>query len=611
MRTLVVVLMGLALVTASAQAVSDEADKIDKLIQQLGADSFAAREAATKALEKIGSPALEALLKASKSKDAEVRKRAAELASKIGRLVESEGILKPKLIELSYKDTPLKDALKDFCKKSGYELALVDPQEKLKDKKVTLETGKVTFWEALKQFCTAAGLQEADQVGESIMRPLPAVGPKAVAVPIRAPAVAPPLPPLPPPVPLPAAAPPKAKDVPPKPPAAPANADTAPAKPAPANTDPKDAKEKKEQAEVKEVQKRVAVAVTALQPVPAVPGAMPPKPVPPKMAVAIAQQALVEGLAAVEGPIVLTPGEDKRPSDTSTSVRVRVADRQRFQIATAEREVSVPLEIAIEPHMMLQNVLSIQVDEAIDEQNQQLRQVPHDAPSEGGTRGLMLLPGGGIMLPGWAGPQGAAIWVPPTNHRLRIYSGVKFTQGEKTAKQLKRLKGTVSAQVLGAKEEMLVVEKPYDSVGKSVTGKTSGELRIVEATTAKDGTKTLTIELDVPNGVVVETSYQLGEVKARPANARPAAQGGAVLLPAVMPGANRKWYTPWGLTLQDDKGNILLASIRPGPRTGVGNKHEYLATYDPQQGEPAKLVFTARRLATVQVPFQLENVDLK
>jgi HEAT repeat protein len=65
--------------SASRRAAEGEAvdpAKIDQLIAQLGANEFAVREAATKALIKIGDEALEALKKAVESDDAEVAFRA-------------------------------------------------------------------------------------------------------------------------------------------------------------------------------------------------------------------------------------------------------------------------------------------------------------------------------------------------------------------------------------------------------------------------------------------------------------------------------------------------------------------------------------------------------
>ena len=55
----------------------DDAKKIDRLIEQLGAEEFGAREKATAELRRIGKPAEEALRKAAdRSDDPEVRERA-------------------------------------------------------------------------------------------------------------------------------------------------------------------------------------------------------------------------------------------------------------------------------------------------------------------------------------------------------------------------------------------------------------------------------------------------------------------------------------------------------------------------------------------------------
>ena len=71
-------LTGLVGVSPADTAKTDDA-KIDKLVEQLGSDTFAEREAATAALAKIGLPALSSLRKAITSKDNEIRKRAKDL----------------------------------------------------------------------------------------------------------------------------------------------------------------------------------------------------------------------------------------------------------------------------------------------------------------------------------------------------------------------------------------------------------------------------------------------------------------------------------------------------------------------------------------------------
>jgi hypothetical protein len=70
--------------TGPAQAVGEPAGpgagEIERLIEQLGSESFEDRQKASKRLEEIGEQALPALEKAAGSRDAEVRRRAGELA---------------------------------------------------------------------------------------------------------------------------------------------------------------------------------------------------------------------------------------------------------------------------------------------------------------------------------------------------------------------------------------------------------------------------------------------------------------------------------------------------------------------------------------------------
>jgi hypothetical protein len=166
----VLIVAGLALMMPPRIAAGEtpSKEKIDKLIEQLGSESFAEREQASSALAVIGVPALEALRQAAKSEDAEIRKRAEELLPKIEMQAESMRVLAPKRVHLIYKDTPLTEAVADFQKKSGYKIQLHDPDGKLKEHKITLDTGETTFWRAFARFCEKAGLTEASM--EDLMR---------------------------------------------------------------------------------------------------------------------------------------------------------------------------------------------------------------------------------------------------------------------------------------------------------------------------------------------------------------------------------------------------------------------------------------------------------
>src|SRR5262245_37824411 len=153
--------LGLSVLAVRAEDRPDAA-QISKLIEQMGSGDFDEREKATRALDQIGAPALEALRKATSSDDAEIKKRAQELVGAIERRAESRQLLGPKMVRLQFKDTPLAEAVADLSKRSGYPILLNDPEGKLKDVKVTLDTGETTFWQALDLFCQKAGLVEGN-----------------------------------------------------------------------------------------------------------------------------------------------------------------------------------------------------------------------------------------------------------------------------------------------------------------------------------------------------------------------------------------------------------------------------------------------------------------
>lgn len=141
-----------------------EGARIDRLIDQLSSNNFSEREEATKALDSVGAPALEPLKKAVKSNDAETRRRAEELVSRIEKRLESARILAPSKVTLAFQDMPLAEAVADFSKKCGQKVSLGGIQEKLAGRKVTLDVKDMSFWQALEQFCRSAGLIEASSV---------------------------------------------------------------------------------------------------------------------------------------------------------------------------------------------------------------------------------------------------------------------------------------------------------------------------------------------------------------------------------------------------------------------------------------------------------------
>src|SRR3954453_7576222 len=89
MRAVMVLTAALAagLAVAAQPAADAPADRIERLIDRLGSGAFRDREAATRDLDAVGAPALDALRRAASAADPETRRRAAELVGRIsGRL---------------------------------------------------------------------------------------------------------------------------------------------------------------------------------------------------------------------------------------------------------------------------------------------------------------------------------------------------------------------------------------------------------------------------------------------------------------------------------------------------------------------------------------------
>jgi hypothetical protein len=154
----------LALTVPGVQAADDPrltGKDISGLVNQLGSERYAEREAAARALAAVGAPALEALRKAARHREAEVRRRAERLLRQIETRLEMQALLAPRRVRLTYRETPLPEALADFGKQAEVSLVLDGDRDQLLVRKITLETGTVSFWEALDQFCSRAGLMLA------------------------------------------------------------------------------------------------------------------------------------------------------------------------------------------------------------------------------------------------------------------------------------------------------------------------------------------------------------------------------------------------------------------------------------------------------------------
>ncbi len=605
--------LGVALPAAAPAADPPDAARIQKLVEQLGSAEFQDREKAAQELEAVGEPALPALRKAAAGDDAEVKARAAKLVTQIERRAESARELAATRVRLVYKDTPLAEAVADLRKKTGYAIQLYDPEGKLKGRKVTLDTGETTFWHAFDQFCQKAGVVEA--TAQDLRKLTPA--PPGPALPGAAPAVPGP-PPLPrrPPKDAPdraaarfravgalAAAEPQA---PPPPP---------PGKPAP----------------------RPAAAT----PLPAFPGGPAGPPVGtlplPRDPGPVTQIALIDGK-----PQAL-------PTDDSTAVRVRASGDSRTLTPAAGGEILVALEATPEPKLQWLITEGVKVEKAVDDQGQQLTQVPEARPAGPGAP-PPALPPVPMFLPG-------GVWAPAPAPVIPV----RLKKGEKPAKTIKELKGVLTAQVLTADRPYITVEDVAKANGKTVKGG-GGSIKVLNVRKGDNDQVTVRFDFDAPPGVqpTMNAAAGWGAVPMGPGGPLPppvavpiappppappkpakraAIPPGALAavedpppppappaprpLPAPPPGqmgigvAMPAFGLPGhagfnGLTLHDEKGGYLPCQIRTQWRAGEDGRPrmEYVLTYAARKDVAARLVFSGRRIVTLDVPFTLKDVAI-
>jgi len=587
-----VLLLGLALaMLAITPAPADDkpnAAKIQKLIDQMGSDTYEEREAAAKALGAIGEPALELLRKAVQYGEPEVRKRAEDLVRKIEKTAERDRVLGATRVRLSFKDTPIPDAVAEIQKKTGYNLYLHDPDGKLKDRKVTLDTGETTFWSALEQFCQKAGLAEATQQ-DLMLRP--GVRPRPV----------PPIRPLP------------AEKIP----------DKAPAR-------PKDAPNKeKGKADAPRAKGAALAADKAIAPL--APQAPPPPAAGPVAGAAVIAQPFFNGQT---GQIILVEGKDKEKkeaTDVSSAVRFKVASRSEMFGTTAANEILLALEITPEPKLQWQQTLAVRLTKALDDQGQELKEgAVADNPGIVGPGGFV---GGPAVRPNlrmaWDG--------------LHQFVPLYLKKGEKTAKTLKELSGIVTAQLLTAPQAVITADHVLKSNGKTFKGVEEGAIKILDVSKGENGTVTVRFELDQPANVLPANGGGWGfpgGIQIMPAPAAPQAvpQGALNAVPAQLgvvrlqaqpaqPAIQIAIAGPGGMAmpLGGDNGVALLdEKNHPVPvlvqqqigwrpvQAGQKNVQEHIFVFQLKKGqsEDLKLVFLGRKQTTIDIPFTLKEVPL-
>jgi hypothetical protein len=568
--------LGIGLVApGNGPASADDADRIARLVKQLGSTRFAERDRAKRELESLGPAALNALREAAKSKDLETSRRAGALVKKMEEKIDLANLLTPKRVRLNVKEASVIDAVADLARQSGYSIEVAGDRTALGKRKITLDTGDTSFWRALDQLCQKAGLVET-AISYARPRTLPAFEIQ-------------PVPAAPPPLPLP----------------------------------PRQLQRGGAQLRIELKVEAVQLAAPAqaqpaqaAKPVPVQPpqavqppvGIQPPQPVP-------IQPGVIRRPTPIRpyNPNLITLVEGKRretPSCYSGAVRVRVTSdvAQQYGVAPAAPqragEALIPLEVSAEPRLQNFQLLgSVQIDKALDDQDQKLFVPMEPMPGE--------LGGVAYSRPAYG--------YNPYNVSNRL-AYVRLKLGEKQAKALKELSGHLSAQMLSAPQALITVTDVLKSGGKKFEGKDGGAIEVLTIEKQSDGSYKVQFRLEnPPNYIAAPFQGPVAPLNPQPVQ-RPGGlqnQGGNLQLKVAPGRVMQPSYNTHGLpTLTDARGRSYQLTQPPQRvyRANVGGvlSQEVTMVFRAHDGQdaPAQLVLHGQRNISVQVPFTLRDVTL-
>src|SRR5262245_2252650 len=486
--------LAVAVPPSRAEEKTDPA-QVARLVAQLGSAEYAHREEAMRALDALGPAALEALRRAAKGDDAEVRLRAGALVRDIERRAEAARFLEPQRLRLVYQDTPLAAAVADFTRKTGLPLKLAPGKVKEAGRRVTLDSGEVTLWEAYDQFCRKAGLVDATP-----KTTFSAAGGTAT------------------------------------------------------------------------VSTSVIIVNGNMRVIPS--DILRPE-TPEKE----------EPLLLADGTPVALPTHDAGalrlvalPPDTVLTVPEK-----------EEGEVVLGLEASVEPRLRWQKAVGLRIDRAVDDQGQGLKARGGAVGKPPSARGNAAMFVNGV--PVYADDESA--------EKPVRQAAVLLRPGDRPAKMLKELSGTLVVLVQVPPQELAAVDNVLRAAGKPVAGAGGSSLKVLEIAREDDGEVRLRLLVDSP-------PRGLDDKSALPSNLVMMVNGRTV-------GAgNDEPLSALNFALLDDRGRPFQAvkAVNTGKRSGTARELEL--SYQPEggAGPPARFVYTGRRSVLLDVPFTLKDVPL-
>ena len=176
---------------------------------------------------------------------------------------------------------------------------------------------------------------------------------------------------------------------------------------------------------------------------------------------------------------------------------------------------------------------------------------------------------------------------------------IHLKRGEKTAKKLAELQGTVTGLVQSPAEELVRIDNVAKAVGVSVNGKAGAALKILETNRTEEGLFEMHFHVVSPPRGIDDGSTTMSAAF-------------VMINGRIINGYNDEPLSAQNFALLDEKGRAfeVVQATNTGKRAGAARELQLAFKLEEGKGEPTKLIYTGRRTHVVEVPFTFKDVLL-
>ncbi|VTU02225.1 Uncharacterized protein OS=Isosphaera pallida (strain ATCC 43644 / DSM 9630 / IS1B) GN=Isop_3204 PE=4 SV=1 [Gemmataceae bacterium] len=295
-------------------------------------------------------------------------------------------------------------------------------------------------------------------------------------------------------------------------------------------------------------------------------------------------------------PVVLIDGApEKLAGARGGAVRVLVlpATFPGHKVTLGTGDLTLALDVTPVPGLGWQEVVGVKVHKLIDSEGRAggAGTEKNPSPTHDPT-GTVVFARPGVALRFDANGNS----IPPESLPNTRVVAVPLKLGTPAARSLRRLEGSVFAEVQVPNQQLIVVDQPEKRLNTAFEG--PGDVRFtvleVKAAPGPGGLGTVKVQLEHPSDFGLNARRRGFNNFGWPEAPRPGGQGNRV---EAFDAAGNPFPMSTSASMSFSNDGLVLT-------------HTYTMTFRPGQGLPARLAVVGPKLVTVEVPFALDDVPL-